>query len=357
MNILSEDPDVFFSSKDSKTPTGLSGNYRIFHVHETDQSPLVEDTETKRRIGTIINIEDSKGQEEAMATLGSVEWLVVECHSDSWQMIPAENLIAAAQASGTKLAFCVDDVSNVGGLARALELGVDALCVNAAVATKELWDSVFEARQERQVYDKQVKEVTVESKPCVENGICWRRSTQSTMLADRVCVDFAQNLLPEEGCWVGSSAKINALVLSEAAVSQYVPSRKFRVNAGPVHSYIVMHDETTKYLSELEAGDLVEVYNSKTGISRGVAVGRLKQELRPCVLLELESENESQRGQIFLQQAETVRLAQPNGEFIRVTELQSQAEKSLESISTILLRLTTTGTHVGKAYSGSVNEK
>lgn len=190
VNILSEDPDVFFSSKDSKTPTGLSETYRIFHVHETDQSSMVEDTETKTRIGTIINIEDPKGQEEAMATLGSVVWLVVECHSDSWQMIPAENLIAAAQASGTKLAFCVDDVSNVGGLARALELGVDALCVNAAIATKELWDSVFEARQERQVYDEQVKEVADRSNPRVENGICWRRSTQSTMLADRVCVDF-----------------------------------------------------------------------------------------------------------------------------------------------------------------------
>ena len=49
------------------------------------------------------------------------------------------------------------------------------------------------------------------------------------------------------------------LVLGETAVSGYVPPRPFRVNAGPVHQYVLMADPpgATKYLSEVVAGDTV----------------------------------------------------------------------------------------------------
>ena len=123
-------------------------------------------------------------------------------------------------------------------------------------------------------------------------------SEYGTILADRICVDLVHNLLPEQGCWIGSSAKINALVLSEAASLQYIPTQPFRINAGPAHSYILMHDQTTKYLSELRPGDQVDIYNSATQTARAVAVGRLKQEFRPCVLVELENKKNgiSRRG-------------------------------------------------------------
>ena len=146
-----------------------------------------------------------------------------------------------------------------------------------------------------------------------------------------------------------------ALVLSEAAASQFVPTRPFRVNAGPVHSYILMADETTKYLCELDASDQVMVYNSKTGTSRGIAVGRLKQEIRPCVLLELSHGATGLKGQVFLQQAETVRIGQKDAEFIRVTDLEAQAES--KNAQPALLRVTSSGTHVGKVYTGKVEER
>jgi len=51
----------------------------------------------------------------------------------------------------------------------------------------------------------------------------------------------------------------------ETVESEYVPTRPFRVNAGSVHSYILMSDGSTKYLSELNSGDEVAVV-SEDGI-------------------------------------------------------------------------------------------
>ncbi len=368
------------SNKDTMNDVQLPVLHVDGHVaveEENDVSGLVLDSKSEETVGKLVVLKDKAAQEEAMAALGSVEWVVVQGEVDEdgnvdWQkMIPAENLIAAAQASGTKLAFCVDRASDVGGLARALELGVDALCINAAVATEELWQVAFEARQERNSNVSQSSIAPITN--AIITGKCWRREVGTTLLADRICVDLIQNLLPQEGCWVGSSAKIQALILSEAASSQYVPTRPFRINAGPVHSYIRMGDgTTTKYLCELQPGDPIEVFNSLTGTSRSVAVGRLKQEVRPCVLVELEVATEDdvddsaqkyQRGQVFLQQAETVRLGRETGSFVRVTDLETkvdiQQDASLceNNKHSILLRVTDSGTHVGKAYTGIVEER
>uniref|UniRef100_A0A7S3V4H9 3-dehydroquinate synthase n=1 Tax=Chaetoceros debilis TaxID=122233 RepID=A0A7S3V4H9_9STRA len=388
---LAEDPDVLLMTEHSSRPEVFSvdeGNvitdkipiFKMDSKKDTFESGIVLDSKTGNTVGKLVDLEDAAGQDEAMAALGSVEWIVVQTSvATNWQMIPAENLIAAAQASGTKLAFCIDKVGNVGGLSRALELGVDALCVNAAIANDNLWREAFEARRERNKNVDSVPDnistLSNANLPVVVVGKCWRREIQGTILADRICVDFVQMLLPEEGIWVGSSAKIKVLVLSEAASSLYVPTRPFRVNAGPVHSYVLMSDNTTKYLSELQPGDQVEVYNAINGNSRSVAVGRLKQEIRPCVLVELEAVSgddikvKHHSGQVFLQQAETVRLAQEKGSFIRVTDLESISivggtkfknigGKALEEgRQSILLRITTAGTHVGKTYTGNVEER
>jgi 3-dehydroquinate synthase class II len=146
------------------------------------------------------------------------------------------------------------------GLSRALELGVDALCVKCNVSN-EFFASVLAAKAERAAAPDTG---TLESQePQIIRGTCYR-IPKKAVLADRVCVDLVQTLQSEEGCWIGFSAKLAALVLSEAATSSLIPSRPFRVNAEPVHSYILMGDgKTTKYLCELEAGDEVCVYNHK----------------------------------------------------------------------------------------------
>ena len=341
---------------------------------EKNQLRYIED---KTVAGAIVRLKDSSGQEQALAVLGSVEWLLVEPESceSSWRMIPAENIIAAARSTGTKLAFAVTKAADVAGLAKALELGVDALCISTRSGNADpgLWKTAFEARKERNAEaEKSSASSSSDSKnaeptPEIVVGSCWRKDTKGTVLADRICVDLVQKLRPEEGCWVGSSAKVLALVLSEAASSQFVPTRPFRVNAGPVHSYILLGDGiTTKYLCELQAADQVMVYNAQTNSSKPVAVGRLKEETRPCVLVELETRQENgldgsvgPRGQVFLQQAETVRLARPSGEFVRVTDLEAQSGGNRMDVNRepILLRVMKTGTHVGKVYTGKVEER
>jgi 3-dehydroquinate synthase II len=348
-----------------------------------DDDKRLKNTENSAVVGVVValsndSVSDSNysvnlsGQDKAMAALGSLEWVLVS--SSTWQMIPAENLIAAAKGTGTKLAFCVYQASDVGGLARALELGVDGICV-AADAQEELWTAAWEARKarSRSAVDEQAELRSAElSSPSIVTGRCWRRATKTTLVADRVCIDLIQSLSSTEGCFIGSSAKIMALILSESAASQFVPIRPFRINAGPVHSYILMGDTTTtKYLSELQPGDEVSVYNTAKGTSRPVAIGRLKQEVRPCVLVELESpvslsnqkdgvEVSPRLAQIFLQQAETVRLAQEGTNFFRVTDLKALSDPLLPTAKgkvPVVLRVMSSGTHIGKVYDGKVVER
>ena len=90
------------------------------------------------------------------------------------------------------------------------------------------------------------------------------------------------NLLKYAGL-VGSNAKALVLVLGETATGGFVPPRPFRVNAGPVHSYILRADGKTSYLSEVKAGDELLVASRAGGSTRSAVVGRAKVEPRPCL--------------------------------------------------------------------------
>lgn len=64
--------------------------------------------------------------------------------------------------------------------------------------------------------------------------------------------------------------------------SQYINSRPFRVNAGPVHAYVQASHGKTAYLSELCSGSEVLVADA-AGRARTAIVGRCKVEVRPMV--------------------------------------------------------------------------
>ena len=172
-------------------------------------------------------------------------------------------------------------------------------------------------------------------------------------MGDRVCIDCISMLREDEGCLLGSSSKLMALVHGETLPGKYVPARPFRINSGPIHSYIMMADGSTKYLSEVVAGDIVKVVSlGDQGqlLHRGVTVGRCKIEPRPMLLIEFLDVRESTRGQIFLQQAETVRLVSTNhGVATSVTDLK--VGDKICVVSNML------GTHVGRRIVGNVNEK
>ena len=122
-----------------------------------------------------------------------------------------------------------------------------------------------------------------------------------------------------DGMLVGSFASGLFLVHSETLESEYVASRPFRVNAGPVHAYVMTPENKTRYLSELEAGDEVVTLNSK-GEANTVIVGRVKIEKRPLLLIEAKYKNS--RIRTLVQNAETIRLVNDKGEPISVSKLK-----------------------------------
>ncbi len=125
-------------------------------------------------------------------------------------------------------------------------------------------------------------------------------------IGDRILVDTTSLLLPEEGLLIGSAAAFLYHVRSEAVGSKFSRPRPFRINAGSPHSYVLMADGSTRYLSELAAGDAV-LATTPNGAGRSVRVGRVKIERRPMMLLA--APDGPARRTIFLQEAETVRLS------------------------------------------------
>ncbi|MCI4317018.1 MAG: 3-dehydroquinate synthase II, partial [Thermoplasmata archaeon] len=85
------------------------------------------------------------------------------------------------------------------------------------------------------------------------------RRVEPVGLGDRVIVDTTSLLRPQEGLLVGSSAAFLFHVVSEAVGSEFSRPRPFRVNAGSGHSYVLLADGTTRYLTELSPGDAVLV--------------------------------------------------------------------------------------------------
>ena len=122
---------------------------------------------------------------------------------------------------------------------------------------------------------------------------------------------------------IGSYSKGLFLVHSESLESEYVASRPFRVNAGPVHAYIMTPGNKTRYLSEIETGDEVLTVD-KNGNTKTAVVGRVKdREKRPLMLVEAEYEGYTII-RTLLQNAETIRLVKEDGTPLSVAETQNR---------------------------------
>jgi 3-dehydroquinate synthase II len=145
---------------------------------------------------------------------------------------------------------------------------------------------------------------------------------------------------------VGNSSGGLFLVHAESLENPYVAPRPFRVNAGPVHAYIRVSPEKTKYLGELKAGDQVLIVNYQ-GRSAPAVVGRVKVERRPLMLVEAEAQ-----GRVIatiLQNAETIRLTRPDGEAVSIVSLQPGDR--------VLALLEDAGRHFGHKIQETILEK
>lgn len=291
-----------------------------------------------KQVGRRVDVSNSEGQSKARAMAGSVEWILLDL--GEWKMIPIENIIAACDGGPTKVAARISSPEQVLGAAFALQIGVDALLVDektlqtALIAKSQRGEFTIDADDETDYEELELS--LLEVIEVSEGGV-----------GDRVCVDLTSLLEPGEGMIVGSSSKSMVLVHGETVESEFVPTRPFRVNAGASHSYIMMADGSTSYLSELEMGDEVLVVNSK-GESRNCVVGRVKIEKRPFILFRWKNENDNEAG-VLLQQAETVRLISEFRGLVSVTELVPGMK--------LLGWNGGAGRHVGQTISAEVDER
>jgi 3-dehydroquinate synthase II len=165
-------------------------------------------------------------------------------------------------------------------------------------------------------------------------------------MGDRVCIDICSSMTLGEGMLVGNSSQAFFLVHSESVENPFVNTRPFRVNAGPVHAYVRLANEETKYLSEIKSGDQVMVVNFE-GISYPAVVGRAKVERRPLVLVE--AEENGQTVSVILQNAETIRLTAPSGKAVSLVDLKEGSE--------ILIYREKAGRHFGVQIEETILEK
>ncbi len=279
-------------------------------------------------IGRLATIRQGSDERAVRTLRGTTKHVVVR--AEDWKVIPLENLIAALQGSGTRLLVEVRDAAQAKLFFETMEVGVDGVLLVPR-----------HAKEVRAV--RQLLESRTESVPLISGKVT---EVRTLGLGDRVCVDTCSLLKDGEGILVGNASSGLFLIHAETIESGYVAPRPFRVNAGPVHAYVLLPDGSTKYLSELHAGDEVLTVDAQ-GRSRAAIVGRVKIERRPLVLIEAEADG--QRMATIVQNAETIRFVTPEGGALSVSGLHTG--------DTILVHREEGGRHFGMRIHETITER
>jgi len=255
-----------------------------------------------KKVAAYIEIQDKKYEELARKLGKTVDYLILV--GKNWKVIPLENIIADLQKEEVKIIAAVSNFDEAKLAIETLETGTDGVIFQPKEFNqiKEIAKLIQEASSKK--YD--LKDATVSEIKPVGTG-------------DRVCIDTASMMQVGEGMLIGSYSKAMFLVHSESLESEYVASRPFRVNAGPVQAYVMVPGNKTKYLSEVKTGDEVLVVD-KDGKTQNSIVGRSKIEKRPLMLIE--AEYEGLKIKTLLQNAETIRLVNDKGEAISISDIQ-----------------------------------
>ncbi|CAA3013846.1 3-dehydroquinate synthase II [Olea europaea subsp. europaea] len=292
----------------------------------------------QRKVANFFEISSPQQLEKLQPLKEEAENVVVDLLG--WQVIPAENIVAAIQGT-QKTVFAISKTSSEAQIfLEALEHGLGGVVLKTEdiKSLLELKDYLDRRNEECSLLKLTTATVT---------------NIQMAGMGDRACVDLCSLLRPGEGLLVGSFARGLFLVHSECLESNYISSRPFRVNAGPVHAYVSVPGGKTSYLSELKAGKEVIVVD-QNGMQRTAIIGRVKIETRPLILVEAKIDLDNHTTySILLQNAETVALVSSAGGHqqtaIPVTSLKIGDE--------ILMRLQGGARHTGIEIEEFIVEK
>jgi 3-dehydroquinate synthase II len=298
-------------------------------------------TETVRQFGKIKTVEAGgdlkpgvdvefidvagKADEDRAAAVPTSKIVVLKMLD--WTIIPIENLLARR---GGNLMVQVANSEQARLMVEILEKGVDGVVLKTT--------DVNEIKRTAEIVHGVSEKVTL-----VEATI---KSTKQLGMGDRACLDTCTQMTLGEGMLVGNTASGFFLVHSESIDNPYVASRPFRVNAGAVHAYTMATEGKTKYLADLKAGDEVLLVNNE-GSTQTAYLGRNKIERRPMMLIEADAEGHPVS--LVLQNAETIRLVDPQGKAVSVTQLKPGDK--------VLAHVETAGRHFGMKVEESLIER
>lgn len=273
---------------------------------------------------------NNKEDELLVSELGTIADYVI-LKGKNWKVIPLENIIASLQNRTSKIMVDVTSYEEAKLALETMEHGSDGVLIssNDGNEIRKLGKLIEESSSEE--YSLQEATVT---------------KVESVGLGDRACVDTCSIMEVGEGMLVGSFSSGLFLIHSESLESEYVASRPFRVNAGPVHAYVMTPGNKTRYLSEIQAGDEVITINNK-GQTKTAIVGRVKIERRPLLLIE--AEYEGQKIKTLVQNAETIRMVDAEGNPVSVVDI-NVGDK-------VLAYFTTGARHFGMAIEEQILEK
>ena len=294
VKMIFADPKNLAKTKIQTIFPSQNANYIILDKSKTKKSK-------GKKIGRRFEVLSNKDIENILdSAKKGLDFVVIEVKD--WKIIPLENIIAKLHKIHTKIFTIARNPKEARKMFSILDIGVDGVIFNTG--------SINEVR-EALVYLGS-KSFELRSAKIID--------IQEVGDGERVCIDTASMLNRGEGMLIGNSANFLFLVHNESVGSSFTSPRPFRVNAGAVHCYTLSPDGTTKYLSELETGVEVLVFDSK-GKARRVTIGRCKIEKRPMLMIKAKVGEEV--GGIIAQDAETIRFVKSNGRLVSVTHLKN----------------------------------
>jgi 3-dehydroquinate synthase II len=300
VNIISDedDADIYLVGIDGEGDGSIDLSENL--ADSKDLAAAKKAKNDGKTVCAYIRITD-KLHEQLAVKLGPIVDYIILIGTD-WTIIPLENIIADLQKVDVEIIAAVADRDGAKLALETLEHGTDGVIfeANDFAQIKEIADEVDNASRVKY----KLKVATITNVKPLGSG-------------DRVCVDTTDMMQPGEGMLIGSYSKSMFLVHSESLESEYVASRPFRVNAGPVQAYVMVPGNKTRYLSELVAGDEVLIVNTE-GETRTAYVGRSKIERRPLILIEAEYEGKTIR--TLLQNAETIRIVDADNNPLSVAD-------------------------------------
>ncbi len=271
----------------------------IVLVPVSDAERIIELKKLGLTVGASIAIQSKEDLNKIQPDSG-FDYLIVDC--PNWRIIPTENLIALS-AEKWKLIVRIENPNEARSLLETLELGADGVLINTRNA--EDLESLSET-----VRTVATRKEEIESSSRLALATAKVVGTREVGIGARVCVDTCSLMRKGEGMLVGSQSSGLFLIQAEVEENPHVTPRPFRVNAGPVSSYVAVSPEKTQYLCELKGGDELMTVD-REGRTRKVIVGRIKVEMRPFTLVVCEYKGSTLKS--IVQNAETVRYVTKDG--------------------------------------------